>query len=808
MKNLLIYFIGLFVFISSACEKDQEESLQKNTYENVVLSSSTYEPGRLENFSGIQVSSDKLVLTFSSSSNLPGYKVGDILIGKEGGGYLRKVKSVSVKENTITVTTEDASLDEAFDEIKIDTSLTFFPSSKSIGQINKSERITIKGEEADFRITSSAGSMEVDPITGEMSFVFPNMALEVETIDKSGKLEIKAEALKIGIKVVLHKCIIDYAEKNYNRISLVYKIDYISEFVNVQMMMKGGLNEQWPDELHEDLMPDLFLGTIPLGPVVLTFDFNLAAGIQGNFLMGGGVNLVASKKTTTTYLVGADYTNGQWHETWEKTAKETDYEIDFSPTASIEGEARLFVKPKIKVKLYKILGPTVFLRGFLYGGVKFPPIDAECGFGVDGGLGFELSILTKKIAAFNLILAEKKWPFWNYTNNLPSTPSIISPLNNSTNQSINATLQWFSSDPDGDPLKYDVYLSTNENPATLVSENQTATSYQYSGLSYNTQYYWKVDVIDSHGNVSEGGVWNFRTTIGGSAPVANFTAEPRTITAGGSVQFTDQSTNIPTSWLWNFGDGNTSNLPSPAHTYAEEGTYTVTLTATNNFGSNVETKSGYIIVNPASTYGIIFNPDLEYGEVTDIEGNVYKTIEIGTQTWMAENLKTTMFNDNTRISNITDPNSWGNMRTPGYCWYDNDAITYEDTYGALYNWYAVNTGRLCPLGWHVPLDPELVTLIEYLNSDFSRAGGLLKETGTTHWVYYPNVTNETGFTALPGGQRAFTGEFLGIGNYGSWWTASESDIDYAIGFSMGLTDWVGRGGVRKVYGHSVRCLKD
>ena len=117
------------------------------------------------------------------------------------------------------------------------------------------------------------------------------------------------------------------------------------------------------------------------------------------------------------------------------------------------------------------------------------------------------------------------------------------------------------------------------------------------------------------------------------------------------------------------------------------------------------------------------------GTVTDIDGNVYHTVTIGTQTWMVENLKTTKYNDGTAIPLVTDSTAWLNLTTPGYCWYNNDAATYKNTYGALYNWFTVNTSKLAPSGWHVPTDAEWTTLITYLGGE-TVAGGQMKSTGT------------------------------------------------------------------------------
>lgn len=195
--------------------------------------------------------------------------------------------------------------------------------------------------------------------------------------------------------------------------------------------------------------------------------------------------------------------------------------------------------------------------------------------------------------------------------------------------------------------------------------------------------------------------------------------------------------------------------------------------------------------------------------VKDIEDNVYKTVTIGTQVWMAENLKTIKNNDGTAIPLVTDNTAWGALITPGYCWYDNNAATNKATYGALYNWYTANTGKLCPTGWHVPTDAEWTTLTIYLGGE-TVDGGKLKETGTTHWLT-PNTgaTNEKNFTALPGGYRINTGAYLGIGNYGYWWSSTQNTTISAWSRSMSYgSSSISRHPTFEQNGLSVRCVKD
>jgi uncharacterized protein (TIGR02145 family) len=215
--------------------------------------------------------------------------------------------------------------------------------------------------------------------------------------------------------------------------------------------------------------------------------------------------------------------------------------------------------------------------------------------------------------------------------------------------------------------------------------------------------------------------------------------------------------------------------------------------------------SSYII----SENGVIFNPNLTYGSVIDIDSNTYKTIVIGTQTWMAENLRTTKFNDGTVIPKVTDSVLWVALTTPGFCSYNNTESTDTvNVYGRLYNWYTVNTDKLCPSGYHIPSDAEFTSLTEYLGG-ISVAGGKLKEQGTSHWYDNLRADNSSGFTALPGGLRIWTGTFFHIRCDGEWWSSSEGPLDGAWCMELNYSNVHAIIDYRvKSSGYSVRCVKD
>lgn len=221
-------------------------------------------------------------------------------------------------------------------------------------------------------------------------------------------------------------------------------------------------------------------------------------------------------------------------------------------------------------------------------------------------------------------------------------------------------------------------------------------------------------------------------------------------------------------------------------------------------------------VRAENSLGITYGADSTFttvvtgitGTVTDIQGNTYNTIGIGHQYWMTENIRTTKYNDNTNITKIVEDTVWvkGNS---GFCWYNNDSTSHAQTYGALYNWYAVNSGKLCPSGWHIPTNDEFSKLVDFLGNA-GIAGGLLKETGTSDWKT-PNTggTNEFGFNALPGGKRDNTGVFDFKSVEGNWWSSSEYSSLTASYFYL-LYNYSNsfQAYVNKKNGMSVRCVKN
>lgn len=206
----------------------------------------------------------------------------------------------------------------------------------------------------------------------------------------------------------------------------------------------------------------------------------------------------------------------------------------------------------------------------------------------------------------------------------------------------------------------------------------------------------------------------------------------------------------------------------------------------------------------------------KYGNgVNDIEGNKYKTVILGTQEWMGENLKTSKYNDGTDIPNVTDSIQWNKLTTGAWCNYNNTE-SLGKIYGKIYNWYVVSSvtngnKNVCPTGWHIPSMNEWSILKKYLGSD-TIAGGKMKDESTNYWES-PNVgaTNTSLFTALPGGARdgGYRSRFYGLKSYTAWWSSTDEEINFTGGCSIDQNSIIAyEYGDSKTSGLSIRCLKD
>lgn len=215
----------------------------------------------------------------------------------------------------------------------------------------------------------------------------------------------------------------------------------------------------------------------------------------------------------------------------------------------------------------------------------------------------------------------------------------------------------------------------------------------------------------------------------------------------------------------------------------------------------------------------VFELELSNGtaKITDVDNNTYKIVKIGSQIWMTENLKTTKYNDGTDIPNLSDYNDWLNLGSSGYCWYDNEVINKE--HGALYNWYAVKTNKICPTGWHVPSDEEWKILEEFIGVqqnelDVEGWRGTIEGTklkSTSGWYFDGNGTDEYGLNILPGGERQEVNvDFKDIERTAYFWSGTNQEEYLSATFRCfdSFKGSIFRATRLYEKGMSIRCVKD
>jgi uncharacterized protein (TIGR02145 family) len=283
--------------------------------------------------------------------------------------------------------------------------------------------------------------------------------------------------------------------------------------------------------------------------------------------------------------------------------------------------------------------------------------------------------------------------------------------------------------------------------------------------------------------------------------------------SGGNVTNENGATVSERGVCWNT-TGNPTIANQKSSNGTGEGSFTSSLTGLST-GTTYYLRA-YATNSAGTGYGtqVVFSTS-----VADIQGNVYRTVLIGNQLWMQSDLKTTRYNDNGNIPNVQGNTEWSAMTSPAWCWYENNP-SYGNTYGILYNWYTVETGKLCPSGWHAPSDNEFITLEMYLGMTLSEANDFLwrgtdqgtRLKSTTTWYNDGPNSNSSGFTALAGGYRyGLEGTFNNLGTVSYWWCSTEHWTDTTKGAYRRLDSGqsgVHREGVRKAGGKFVRCLKN
>jgi len=352
----------------------------------------------------------------------------------------------------------------------------------------------------------------------------------------------------------------------------------------------------------------------------------------------------------------------------------------------------------------------------------------------------------------------------------------------------------------------------NANPGRVKGINNSTVNVQVSNLLPATTYHFRAKATNA---VDEtlGNDLSFTTSnpilLITTNPIINITST--SAIAGGYVSNSGLNL-ISRGVCWN-----AASNPTIANNITSEGVDTGTFVSQLN--NLIPNTIYYLRAYATNSFGTEYGNELIFStantpiQITDIDGNIYNTVEIGTQTWFKENLKTSKLNNGTLIPKVTNNALWSGLTTSAFCWYNNDSTINANIYGALYNWHSVNSNLLCPNGWHVPSDFDWTALSAFLGGN-AVAGNKLKEVGSAHWPSTnTGATDEFGFSALPAGYRNDVGTFEWLGN-AAYFFSSSINTSNCIPF---CSKFIGLGGNNAILyfdygspyrGYSVRCIKD
>ncbi len=789
MKKLLLFIVAFSIVLSS-CKKN--DSTPPSNQDNILSDNAIIVSSDVINSSLVAVDSTKLTFT-ASGSGVDKVKVGSILISDISTvapiGFLRKVTGISTVGSNKVYTTEQASLTDAIVKGKVTFNRSMTDSD-------------IIGED------SSGVDISAQQRLQALSFIFTynkvlydadgNSSTTYDQIKIDGEMKIEPmfdfELDIVGSRV--NKFVAKMTLKNTNKISAESRVVLAS--FNREIVLKTF-----------QLKPfTILIAGVPV-PIAKQW-IAIVLGVDGSLT----ARVTAGAQNINTAVAGVSYENSSW-----STINTQNNSFTLQPL-TFEGAARVepWLQARYEIRPYGIKESRIYIgvRGSVIGEASVIPtgLNTSLKWGVKFSAKAQMQIWDRAVLNYEQIFFERE--FLISQSNTTAFPNLTTTNASNISQTTAQSGGTISSDGGATVTLRGVCWSTSPNPTTSnnVSSNGTGVgtfTSSLTGLTANTTYYVRAYATNSSGT--------------GYGNEISFTTQPTSVTiptvvtttvsgvtqtsaqSGGTVNSDGGASVTARGVCWS-----TSPNPTTANNVTSNGTGIGSFTS--SLSGLVANTTYYVRAYATNSSGTGYGNQITFstasGTVTDIDGNVYTTVTIGTQVWLVENLKVTRYRNGDAIPNITDATQWANLSTGAYCNYNND-INNANIYGRLYNWQAVTDVRnIAPVGWHVPTEADWAILTTFIGGPW--ASYKLKETGTSHWTG-PNTcaTNQYQFTALPGGIRFVTGTFNNIFDFGTWWstTINQTGIDaYSRVINYSCTFGFGGSTHGISAGLSVRCVKD
>jgi uncharacterized protein (TIGR02145 family) len=769
MRRLRYLFVSVcFIFLFSVSCSDDDKNTADVTDE-VVL----YDNVKIIDASEMTLDTDPALIaagtySFTFSGNQPGISAGDIIVGEQDGGFLRRVVSVSTDGNTIIFQTADADMADVF----------------------RSGSFTFSADMADMEAEGRPGE-EVQMLSGggfaynggvKTLYEAAGISWQINSsgVNFEPNWTFDFEFSKAGNNLKYFKMGTEGSSLSFNVNST---LSATAQLLNIEEEV--GLLPTPAVRYITKYVPAVLLGVPVLVPVVVKLEADVV--VMANAALQAQLNVTTDFTSSSTASLSLQYSQGTWSKTNTFTTDNqfTPQNINFNGSAS----ASIHLGIKISTKLYGVAGPylsigpkviaTASTNGPLQG---LADRDMMQTLGLTGITGAEASILGKNIAEYSVEYSTDPVVLYEMPQNL----ELVS--GNDQQGSFGQPLP--------SPVRVRVTDSKNLKCVNIPVHFQVT---QGQGLFSQQIVMTDADgYAQSSWTLGASGAQSATVTVKkadgsliANAPImlnatGNCAGSSLSVTAavnGTSATATATGGQLPYTYSWSNGaTGATAhNLSNGLHT----------VTVTDNLGC---TAAANVTVNTLA--------------VTDIDGNQYSIVVIGNQTWMKENLNVSHYRNGDVIPQVQDALTWQSLTSGAWCYYENNTAN-GTVYGKLYNWYAVTDPRgLAPEGWHIPNHSEWSTLGNYLGGN-SVAGGKMK--ATSGWdVPNTGATNESGFTGLGSGYRKYSdGLFHDIGKFGFWWSSTIDGVAMAWERHLHyeLVDLMPNFAY-KDNGFSVRCVKD